>query len=378
MRKKVLSMLALTILIITTSVGCGGASSTLSTLTILSITEGDVFVMKAGTDDWIEAAIEMSLEVGDTIKTGADSGAEITFFDGSTIELEAGTHIEITSLDISDDTGATTITLMQTIGTTISRVTKLLDPASTYAIETPTGVAAVRGSMMIVRIIFGDPNYPDGTVLITNLEGDIWAIWHGVELQIPEGYTCVIRFDQLLELIPLNEPPQTESDDVTNEDTTNGQSEDPQPGSSTTDNLPEPRVRLPDIVIPPPDGETPPPDGETPPPDGETPATIQITISPGTGAPIFIRDETTGGWAIDEDTGLEINGQNLGASAHITVAGGHHYYVWVRGDVTYDVSNAHGWGVSDAPNGGDQAAYGYAAPDSNNPLQFRETEETED
>jgi hypothetical protein len=168
--------------------------------------------MKAGTDSWTEATVEMSLEVGDTIKTGDDSGAEITFFDGSTIELEAGTQIEIASLDSSPDTGTKTITLMQTIGTTISRVTKLLDPASTYAIETPTGVAAVRGSMMIVQIIFNDPNYADGTVLITNLEGHIWAIWQGVELQIPEGRTCVIRPGQLPELIPLNNPPVAISD----------------------------------------------------------------------------------------------------------------------------------------------------------------------
>lgn len=143
--------------------------------------------MKAGTDDWTEATVEMPLAVGDTIKTGDDSGAEITFFDGSTIELEAGTQIEITSLDSSPDTGTKTITLMQTIGTTISRVTKLLDPASTYAIETPNGVAAVRGSVMIVRIIFDDPNYEDGTVLITSVAGQIVWIGHGIDLHVPEG-----------------------------------------------------------------------------------------------------------------------------------------------------------------------------------------------
>jgi VCBS repeat-containing protein len=214
MRRKVLSILALTILVASTLIGCSGASPTDSTLTILSITQGTVLVMKTGTDSWTEAEAGMSLQVGDTIKTGDDSGAEITFFDGSTIELEAGTQIEITSLDSSPDTGTKTITLVQTIGTTISRVTKLLDPASSYAIETPSGVAAVRGSVMIVRIVFDDPNYEDGTVLITCVEGDIWAIWNGVELHIPEGYTCVIRPNQLPELIPLNEPPVAISDSV--------------------------------------------------------------------------------------------------------------------------------------------------------------------
>jgi len=161
--------------------------------------------MKAGTDSWTEAQVGMELEVGDSIKTGDDSGAEITFFDGSTMELEAGTEIEIMSLDLACDTGVTTITLMQTIGTTISHVTKLLDPASSYEVETPTGVAVVRGSMLRVQVIFGNVNYEDGTTLITNQEGNIWGSAQGVELQIPEGQTCIIIPGQLPNLIPLAE-----------------------------------------------------------------------------------------------------------------------------------------------------------------------------
>jgi VCBS repeat-containing protein len=210
MRKKLLLILALTILVTSTSFGCGQASSTPSTLTILSITEGDVFVMKAGTDDWIEGEIGMSLEVGDVIKTGDDSGAEITFFDGSTIELKPGTEIEIASLDISPDTGSTTITLQQTIGTTISRVTKLLDPASSYEVETPTGVAAVRGSIVIVTVEYVTPQIIN--TWTTNQEGNIWFIGQGVELQVPEGQTCISISGQLPELLPENDPPLAHDD----------------------------------------------------------------------------------------------------------------------------------------------------------------------
>jgi VCBS repeat-containing protein len=203
MHKKLLSIVALIILAASTLVGCSEAPSGSSTLTILSITEGDVFVMKAGADDWTEATIEMTLEVGDTIKTGDDSGAEITFFDGSTIELEADTQIEITSLHTSPDTGTKTITLMQTIGTTVSRVTALLDPASTYAVETPSGVAAVRGTIMIVRIVFDDPDYEDGTVLIANLEGHTHWIGRGEELQFSEG-AQIIASSETTEIVQLS------------------------------------------------------------------------------------------------------------------------------------------------------------------------------
>jgi len=203
MHKKLLPILALTILVTSTLLGCSGASPTDSALTILSITEGEVFVMKAGADDWTKATVEMTLQVGDTIKTGDDSGAEIIFFDGSTLELEAGTQIKITALDSSPDGDTKTITLMQTVGTTISRVTKLLDPASTYAIETPSGVAAVRGTTMIVRIVFNDPDYEDGTVLITTVEGQIYWIGQGAELELSEG-AQVIATDETAVVVQLS------------------------------------------------------------------------------------------------------------------------------------------------------------------------------
>jgi hypothetical protein len=195
MRKKLLSILVSSVLVTSTLAGCGSSPST---LTILSITEGNVSVMKAGTGSWIEAGVGMSLEAGDSIKTGDNSSAKITFFDGSTIELQAGTEIEIASLNTSTDTASTTIFLEQTVGNTISRVTKLLDPASRYEIETPTGVVAVRGSVMQVYVI------QDGTTWAINLEGNIWAIAQGVELQIPEGRQSITRPGQPPELIELH------------------------------------------------------------------------------------------------------------------------------------------------------------------------------
>jgi hypothetical protein len=191
MCKKLLSILVLSVVVASTLVGC---DSSPATLTILSITEGDVSVMKAGTDDWIEAGVETRLEVGDRIKTGDDSGAEITFFDGSTMELEAGTQVKITALDVSADTRVKTITLMQTIGTTIFRVTKILDPVSRYEVETPTGVVAVRGSAAETHVT------EDGITWTCNLEGEVWAVGEEVELQVPEGRCCIMRYGQPPEL----------------------------------------------------------------------------------------------------------------------------------------------------------------------------------
>src|SRR4030042_4633583 len=188
MHEKLLPICVLIILMASIVVGCGGGGgSPCSTLTTLSMAEGDVLVMKVGTNTWVQGQVGTSLNIGDTVKTGDNSGALVTFFDGSTIELEAGTQIEILSLARVCSTGVTTITLLQAIGTTISRVTALLDPASSYNVETQNGAAAVRGSVMVVTV--GE----DGTTWITSVEGNIWAIAQGVELPGPPGQQCIIR-----------------------------------------------------------------------------------------------------------------------------------------------------------------------------------------
>jgi len=209
MRKKLLAIILLSILAASTLIGCDGGegSPCPSTLTILSITEGDVSVMKEGTDDWVPAGPEMELKVGDTVKTSGNSSAEITFFDGSTMELEAGTEVKILSLDLVCSTGVSTITMEQTLGTTISRVTKLLDPGSSYEIETSTGVAGVRGS--IVKVTVGG----NGTTLVTNEGGDVYAIWQGMELPVPVGQTLIFMEGQSPNFMPLAEDDAAATDE---------------------------------------------------------------------------------------------------------------------------------------------------------------------
>jgi hypothetical protein len=137
-------------------------------------------VAETGSSMWQEAEVGTTLETGDSIKAGRDSQAVITFFDGSTIELEANTEVKVSELGITDE-GSTTIKLEQVIGTTISRVQKLTDPASSYEVEAPACVAVVRGS--VLKLVVS----PSGKTTIYNLGGTIYAIYKGKEIPIPEG-----------------------------------------------------------------------------------------------------------------------------------------------------------------------------------------------
>ena len=114
--------------------------------TTLSILSGDVFVMKGDSDNWKDAKDGMKLAAEDSVKTGADSYALITFFEGTTMNIEPDTEITISELAVNEETDSTFVRLKQTAGETWNRVEKLTDSASKYEIETSAGVGAVRGT----------------------------------------------------------------------------------------------------------------------------------------------------------------------------------------------------------------------------------------
>jgi len=189
MTKKTLLTLAIALSVTITTLGMlplGGCANSPEQQAVLSIKDGDVFVMKADADNWVEAQVSQILEEGDSIKVDDNSRAEITFFEGSTVELEAGTVVNISELSIAADTGSTTIMINEKVGKTISRVNKLTDAASRYEVETPACVAAVRGSIMEVHVD------QEGITQVLNQEGSIVATGQGAEVQIPEGMQSII------------------------------------------------------------------------------------------------------------------------------------------------------------------------------------------
>jgi hypothetical protein len=99
---------------------------------------------------------------------------------------------------------------------------------------------------------------------------------------------------------------------------------------------------------------------------------INAQIDTGPTAAIYMWDDTTDSWAIDEVTQKPVDGTNHVTSDTITVAGGHYYYVWVEATgVTYYVKNCpKDWTITSAPESDAEAAYGYAAADHLYPIHF--------
>jgi hypothetical protein len=262
------------------------------------------------------------------------------------------------------------------IGTTISRVTKILDPASRYEVETPDGVVGVRGSEVVIRVICDNLYYEGCITLVTNREGNIYVIAQGVEKQVPEGGRCIMIPGQAPNLMPVAEDDAAITDEHTLvvipvldndydpdvgdslavDSVTQGTNGDvdiiddytvaysPDPGFNGIDSFnytvsdgnggtATANVRV--TVL-------------------ETSAEIDVSIIEGPGAVIFIWDDTLGEWAIDKDTEMPVNGTNHetgGEQDPIKVAGGRDYCVWVdHAEYTYGVwSKPEHWDIKIDP-----------------------------
>lgn len=104
----------------------------------LTLVDGAVLTSHAGAD-FAPAREGDVLDAGDTIRTGTGASAEFTYFDGSSVRIEADTEIVIESLRPLND-GA-----VQTLGRAWHVITKLFSGGSRYDVRTPSATASVRG-----------------------------------------------------------------------------------------------------------------------------------------------------------------------------------------------------------------------------------------
>jgi len=111
----------------------------------------------------LPAELDMSLLPGDTVETGKDAQAEVTFDDSSTLDLDPETRFGISEMAKDSASGQRTVRTSLLSGELQARIAKLAQN-STFEIESPTSVAAVRGTEFIVAYRPGQPTQV--TVLI--------------------------------------------------------------------------------------------------------------------------------------------------------------------------------------------------------------------
>jgi len=84
---------------------------------------------------------------GDEIRTLTKTGAIITFFAGTEIEMGEDTILVVDQ--VSKNGTKIDISLKQVLGTTLNRVQSLSDPTSSYRIDAGGATAVVRGTTFL-------------------------------------------------------------------------------------------------------------------------------------------------------------------------------------------------------------------------------------
>jgi hypothetical protein len=130
------------------TLGAVSSTTALGASTSLTIVSGDVSVRR-GAGAFVPAAGGQILIEGDTIRTGPDARAILTYFEGSTVTIDPGTELRIDNAWTNAD-GGTVVVMTQALGRTWHVVTKLMVGSSKYEVKTPASTASVRGTQFQV------------------------------------------------------------------------------------------------------------------------------------------------------------------------------------------------------------------------------------
>src|SRR5438552_2881 len=154
-----------------------------SASTILSILDGTASVAR-GAAAFVSASDGDIVTTGDRVQTADRSHAMVSFFDGSTLEIEPATTVQIEEAQ-GAASGAIAIRIAQTLGRTWASVQKLTRVDSKFEIRTPTLTAAVRGTGFIIEVL------ADGTSSVQTTDGTVQVTAQGQTVSVGAGQTTI-------------------------------------------------------------------------------------------------------------------------------------------------------------------------------------------
>lgn len=155
--------------------------------TSVTVLSGDVFV-RQGASDYVAAFDGMVLNEGDTIRTGADARAVLTYFEGSTVTLEPDTQLTIENAATLAD-GGTVVVMTQAFGRSWHVVTKLITGSSKYDVRTPASTASVRGTQFEVNSGEAETTISTTEGIVVSHVNDLTRRGVTVEVPVAAGMT---------------------------------------------------------------------------------------------------------------------------------------------------------------------------------------------
>jgi ferric-dicitrate binding protein FerR (iron transport regulator) len=130
-------------------------------------------VVEVQTDgsEWQAVQPGRTIKAGQRVRTSASSSVTLAFPDGSTVQLGADSQMSVDQLDVQP-AGPRVIVLTQDAGESRHDVVPSSDPASRYAVNTPSGIGEAKGTSFRVFVtvaMFVWFEVDEGAVAVTNL-----------------------------------------------------------------------------------------------------------------------------------------------------------------------------------------------------------------
>ena len=107
--------------------------------------------MQTAAGTWVPAEVQPFVREGERIRTGALSGVEMAFYDGSVVRMGAETQITVDRLEPGPG-GARVIELTQWLGESDHDVVGARGAYGSYVVRTPSGVGTAVGTAFQVRV----------------------------------------------------------------------------------------------------------------------------------------------------------------------------------------------------------------------------------
>jgi hypothetical protein len=152
---------------ISTVAGPWAASGNPDTVTVgtLTILAEPVQYRAAGARDREPGQAGMNLAEGDTVRTGADGYALITFLDGSTVTVEPGSEVTVKRAELHQNVSR--VGLLILVGKVWARVAELVGRQSSLSLESNAHAATARDGLIGAEV------RKDGTFTCWTRRGDV-------------------------------------------------------------------------------------------------------------------------------------------------------------------------------------------------------------
>lgn len=166
--------------------------------------DGDVRLKRAGQFMWEEVNERTQLRVGDQVRTGSDSSAQLVYFDGTTMTVSSGTLLEIRDLFRDPQRRTQRITERLAFGT-VSASTQETEGVTTVH-EVATETASVRARQAAEFEVRFDQSRGRSEVLA--FRGPLTLTTGGKEVELPQSTRVTLDQGKIVSKSVLLDPPQ--------------------------------------------------------------------------------------------------------------------------------------------------------------------------